>query len=692
MTVTIQDTLRAASASQSAWRKCVATLAKLHAADEAGFASQLWKTVLPVFAVKRGNREADRVFDFLGVYIDHLNEKNEAAAALFVQAWIAKIRKGFLAKSVTVRYRTCRLMDVLLARLNDIDDDIFEDVKKGLIMRMNDKDTNVRIQAGICLSKLLGPADDCDEEILACLLHSLATDPMSSVRKSIVLNIEIHDRTLEAILVRSRDVDKAVRQRVFVELGKVDLGSIQPAEREALIASGLGDRENAVREKTVDFIKHGWWDRCEGDVVEFIKCIDVLHSSSKFADDCLIVIMGESDVTVDKVLPLFDEVSWVPLTPEVAFGARVAVMEMGKKFGDLEDSLPTLSNHVHLISKHCDLFFEAPTEEDELAQEFIVRQLLLLAQVRDYSDELGRKGFLELAERMLRSGSLPPDFIPIILKTVRVILAINDEYLRYIALVACDIMAASEDDPAPTMRSTVRETLPILHSLGIIRSAFELITNVKTSSFLKGVAVEHLGRFVENFYGNVLQLQQITLKIIEAFMVFYFHPDTVTNQRLRQCLGYFLPLFAKSAGNCPLIAKAFVPAFTKLFHINDEEGPLEVSLLDAGRHMLEWTDYRHAIDPSEAPPENIHNDMAFKLLEQIVAEPDMGRVAVGLLNHLDVDNAFLDRGDNIETLTERVRHLLTGDAVAVRGYKKFMEKVNGESAAAGKKSSAEEDL
>lgn len=61
---------------------------------------------------------------------------------------------------------------------------------------------------------------------------------------------------------------------------------------------------------------------------------------------------------------------------------------------ELEEALPPLVRHAELLQKYGLLMSEAEEAEEKLVFGFILKQLLLIAQVQDFGDEMGRRDML----------------------------------------------------------------------------------------------------------------------------------------------------------------------------------------------------------------------------------------------------------------------------------------------------------
>lgn len=146
----------------------------------------------------------------------------------------------------TIRFRSSQIIGMLVIGMDDIDDETFQSMKTSLLKRVFDRESDVRSNAVIALSRL----QDCGtpEENLVIhesLLKLLAGDPVNDVRKTVLANIELNSLTIKGILERARDIDVGVRKLVYrkivADLPEFDTG--YPLEDlVGLLSIGLNDR------------------------------------------------------------------------------------------------------------------------------------------------------------------------------------------------------------------------------------------------------------------------------------------------------------------------------------------------------------------------------------------------------------------------------------------------------------------
>ena len=168
-------------------------------------------------------------------------------------------------------------------------------MRVGLLRRIHDKETAVRVQAVLGLGRLAGEGDDDDDDdnnnrdidesnidessinvntgrcgslggVLEKLVEALQHDPAAEVRRSLLLNLPLVPATLPLILERARDVDPGARRGLYAKLlpSLGDFRHLSLTHREKLLRWGLRDRDESVRKATARLFRERWVEDCAG--------------------------------------------------------------------------------------------------------------------------------------------------------------------------------------------------------------------------------------------------------------------------------------------------------------------------------------------------------------------------------------------------------------------------------------------
>ncbi|KAI5983442.1 hypothetical protein EDC04DRAFT_3008794, partial [Pisolithus marmoratus] len=462
---------------------------------ERNFEDAFIDMVCRVLVVKKGVSQAERIVKFVGTYTKYLNEKgrssqpsvpvelfftrasaadtkkeadddgdddDDTTSSRFVARLLKFLVNGFVAKDKIVRYRCVRILAEMVTHLGEIEcvpmpfvldinmtsvtpsEDVYMMLRAALIDRVHDKETNVRVQAVVALSKLCGSEDasdvnDDEPTAIDVLLDTLACDPAAEVRRAALLNIPLAPHALPVMLGRTRDTDTVMRKLVYsqvlenncLSVDHASMGAAHPrvlsiAQRELIIRNGLGDREPAVRAAAGGPTKAEDDQAIQNDVIALLKYLD-LHEST-IAEDTLLSIFA-TRVDIFEHLE-FKEDYWRELTPERIFLVRIFVEHCIAIKDDvkLDASLPVVTHlafqiqnayNAHLDNTEAAAARESEVSEEQLAreedarldQEFIIGELLRLAASLDYADEIGRRKMFQLIRDMISQEILPESLV-----------------------------------------------------------------------------------------------------------------------------------------------------------------------------------------------------------------------------------------------------------------------------------------
>lgn len=253
-----------------------------------------------ILDVKKGILQADRVVKFVVAFFAHANEQREKAkveggdveedgeeeetpASRLATAILKHVLKGCGAANKHVRFRCTQVAAQLISVMPEIDVDLFELLKTALLVRANDKESPVRVQAVIGLAKLQGAEEEDGGEAAVetptqTLVRLIAQDPSADVRRAALFHLDLTDSSLlPCVLSRTRDVDINNRRFIFqAKLAEVPHTAIPADARLRLLKHGLKDREEAVRRSAGKLLAK--W--VEDDLLGFINGFDVVQDGS----------------------------------------------------------------------------------------------------------------------------------------------------------------------------------------------------------------------------------------------------------------------------------------------------------------------------------------------------------------------------------------------------------------------------
>ncbi|KFP45685.1 Condensin complex subunit 3, partial [Chlamydotis macqueenii] len=381
------------------------------------------------------------------------------------------------ANSHAVRFRTCQLVNKILGNMPEnaqIDDDLFDKINEAMLIRLEDKFSNVRIQAVLALSRLQDPKDE-NCPVVNIYNTLLENDSNSEVRRAVLSCIAPSARTLPKIVGRTMDVKEAVRKLAYEVLAeKVHMRALSIAQRVKLLQQGLNDRSDAVKEVMKKKLLQAWLRFTEGDVLELLHRLDVencpevaipvlnaVFSLSPLHD----VVQNCKNLDSRKLIPLED------LTAENVLYWR-CLCEYLKSKGEegedlLEQILPEPAIYAdYLLSyvQNMPVLSEEQREdftcfENLMTKEFIGQQLILIIGCMDTMEEGGRKHLLVTLQKILILPATSTALVSLLAERLLSILKDDDKRIQIIAEIISEVCepVVTVDQPVDVAEIRKRE-------------------------------------------------------------------------------------------------------------------------------------------------------------------------------------------------------------------------------------------
>ncbi|KAI4263058.1 MAG: hypothetical protein L6R42_001778 [Xanthoria sp. 1 TBL-2021] len=449
---------------------------------EDDFNVEIARCVIRLMGVKKSEGAGDRIVRFLGMFLRRANDKDAALVpeadiedpqtspetpSTRLTSHILSILLPLLAsKEKVVRYRATQLVAHIINSLDSVDDDSYHLIRAGLLKRVRDKEPMIRVQAVLGLGRLAGNEGEEDQDdagsdnddasgLLDKLLEVLQNDPSAEVRRALLLNLPLAPKTLPFLLERARDVDSATRRALYSRLLPAlgDFRHLSLSMREKLLRWGLRDRDENVRKATGKLFRERWIEDCVGStgvaedgttqqavppsldgLLELLERIDVVNSagSNGIATEAMRDFWSGRPDYLDAIS--FSDPFWDHLTPESVFVARsfndfCKGGEDGKFEALAEEKVPEVTKLAFFVQRYVNdlvscirynnALGEGDPEEDTVEKEFIVEQLLHIAEALDYSDEIGRRKMFALLRETLAIAELPEEITKLVVNILR---------------------------------------------------------------------------------------------------------------------------------------------------------------------------------------------------------------------------------------------------------------------------------
>ena len=380
----------------------------------------------------------------------------------------------FTAKDKTIRFRAVQTVAHILNNITSFDEDLFNLMRLGFVKRLHDKEPSVRVQAVLGIGRLADEEvedddDDNSDDDIGSGLHGklvavMRNDPSAEVRRAVLHNIPLLPTTLRSVLERARDMDAVTRRvvysKILPQLG--DFRHMSLVEREKLIRWGLRDRDDMVRKAAARLFSERWIEHCAasyderpeeekkpGEVAppnldalcELLERIDVSRSGEEggMAHEAMRQFWEHRPDYRDYIT--FDHDYWKNLDCQTAFVVRT-LNDYAQSANDdrikskVEDKLPEVTMFAFVLQeelrKLMDLVKEgALLDEDDPAtekasedfedQDFVVQQLLHIAQTLDYTDEMGRRQMYNITRESIAKAHLPEECTKLAIEVLRIV-------------------------------------------------------------------------------------------------------------------------------------------------------------------------------------------------------------------------------------------------------------------------------
>ncbi len=411
------------------------------------------------------------------------------------------------SKEKQVRYRSTQLLSHIINSVDSIDDDLFQSLRLGLLKRLRDKESMVRVQAVLGLGRLAGneAEDDANDEgsddgdhdgLLERLLKVLQNDPSADVRRSLLLNLPLTPTTLPFLLERARDQDPPTRRALYSRLLPAlgDFRHLSLSMREKLLRWGLRDRDENVRRAAGRLFRECWIEDCAGTraavengdagtaetgkkrertppnfdaLLELLERIDIVNAG---AEDgvALEAMLGFWEGRPDyRDAVTFEASFWETLSAESAFVIRSfnhfcrQEQQQQQQQGSsgryevlLEEKMPEVTRFAFYMERYINRLVEIRKQgeaqqkdgtsmnvdddnedQDTVELEFIVEQLLHIAQTLDYSDEVGRRKMFALMRETLATPELPDEATKLVIELLKILCGADSSEREFCGVV-----------------------------------------------------------------------------------------------------------------------------------------------------------------------------------------------------------------------------------------------------------------
>ncbi|XP_020300506.1 condensin complex subunit 3 isoform X2 [Pseudomyrmex gracilis] len=368
------------------------------------------------------------------------------------------------AKDKTVRFRICHFLNMILNSMGDsafIDDSLCDRIITSMTERLLDKSPKVRVQAVFALHRLQDPSDEHCTIIKLYLFH-VSKDPSPEVRKAVLASMGKNQKTLQAALARTRDIDDNVRRMAYEFISKITVRSLTIAQRDCLLKDGLRDRSASVKTYVSNTLLPTWLRHYKGDYINFVHALDA-GIGTEAATLGLITLFKIADInTLLEQVPVDKNTRLIPLTNlsnenALYWKSLIQHLQNLSCTDEVELIIPELSEFCTYIREFITLMSsESYDSYERTGHKFILLQLLEISKTYDLSDEVGRKNLKEVMIDTLMSDHCSANIIECIVNHLAKVIPDVNSFLDVIVNVI-------NDTRLPPKESVISEEITVEH-------------------------------------------------------------------------------------------------------------------------------------------------------------------------------------------------------------------------------------
>lgn len=151
---------------------------------------------------------------------------------------------------------------------------------------------------------------------------------------------------------------------------------------------------------------------------------------------------------------------WDNLSAESAFLARsfFQFCSQTDNTSQLEDKMPEVTRLAFYIQKYTNAYFENVDEDAKQELEFIVEQLLQIALVMDFGDEIGRRKMFGLLRSILVLPELPEGLTERVIEIIRKITTSERDFSQIIMEIVYDLHDILNEEEEENEADTSQES------------------------------------------------------------------------------------------------------------------------------------------------------------------------------------------------------------------------------------------
>ncbi|XP_029671804.1 condensin complex subunit 3 [Formica exsecta] len=427
------------------------------------------------------------------------------------------------AKDKAVRFRICYFLNILFNSMGDdafIDDNLCDQITVSMMDRLLDKSFKVRAQAVFALHRLQDPSDEQCPVIKMYIFH-VSKDPSAEVRKAVLACMGRNQKTLQAVLTRTRDIDDNVRKMAFEFISKITVRSLTIEQRECLLKNGLKDRSDSVR-KCVSNVLLPTWLRCyKGEYLNLVHALDAGIGTETATLALQVLFKHANSKNLLEQLPIDKDTRLISLTNIsneniLYWKCVIKHFQSLSCTEDLELIIPELSGFCTYIREYMTLISSKSYEVwEKQCHKFILLQLFEISTTYDLADEVGRKNLNELIIDTLMSDHCCDKIIECIVNHLVKVIPDANNMLNIIANVISETRLPSNEN-LDTQQITVeqqqeKDMQKARLKVDILELEEELYQAIKEENFLQAESLKDKIKVLKEEINQLSKIQEAVI-------------------------------------------------------------------------------------------------------------------------------------------------------------------------------------
>ncbi|XP_023312044.1 condensin complex subunit 3 isoform X1 [Anoplophora glabripennis] len=468
------------------------------------------------------NPYVERTLEFLAQFVSFVTKSNEndttsqdedSSSHPFLTEVIVETLKFHDLIYEQARYYSCRFVTLILQHVGNeihLDNFMCDAIQEAMLQRIMDPKISIRLQAVMALVRLQEPSNTECPVVKAYISLLVEANPL--IRKEVVKRIAPNSVTISKISERIRDVDGHVRVAAYSRCADIGPRLFKIITRQQILQCGFNDDSEQVRTVFLEKLFPKWLSAYNDNFLEFLRSLKLdadendIINTQKISEKVMEVFFSISTIkNIIDVLPIHNE-KLVPLnnlTSEVvAYWCIVTrfLRNCPETEDYLDSILPELTPFCCYIERIINFKTSRTLEEWEYMEyQYILYNLLDIAEHYDFSDEIGRKTLYKLITTILQNHKLLFKVAKKIVGILDKLISNVDRLTHEICQIISDIREPLVDKPTTRCGNTNREfqVAELKVKINILQGEIEDALNIQDfqkAAVIQSEIVEYRGK------------------------------------------------------------------------------------------------------------------------------------------------------------------------------------------------------